>query len=79
MAITTIADMQIVPSKFSEYILTRTTEKSRLVRSGIMVSNPVVSQVICLFTSRLPEKMRYLARKKLVLMGLKRITRLLRF
>lgn len=46
MAVTTIADMQIVPSKFSEYILTRTTEKSRLVRSGITVSNPVVSQVI---------------------------------
>lgn len=46
MAITTIADMQIVPSKYHEYILERTTEKSTLVRSGITVSDPTVSQVI---------------------------------
>lgn len=46
MAITSIADMQIVPNKFSEYTLQRTTEKSTLVRSGITVSDPRVSQLI---------------------------------
>lgn len=46
MAITTIADMQIVPSKFAQYIIDRTTEKSKLVRSGIVTSDPTVSQVI---------------------------------
>lgn len=46
MALTTIADMQIVPSKFAQYIITRTTEKSMLVRSGITVEDPTVSQVI---------------------------------
>lgn len=46
MALTTIADMQIVPSKFASYIITRTTEKSRLVRAGIVISDPTVSQII---------------------------------
>lgn len=46
MPITTIADMQIVPAKFAGYIVTRTAEKSRLVRSGIVVSDPTVSQII---------------------------------
>lgn len=46
MPITTIADMQIVPSKFANYIITRTTEKSMLVRSGITMEDPTVSQVI---------------------------------
>lgn len=46
MPITTISDMQIVPSKFAEYIITRTTEKSMLVRSGITMSDPTISQVI---------------------------------
>ena len=46
MAATTIANLQIVPSKFAEYILERTTEKSALVRSGIAVSDPTVSQII---------------------------------
>ena len=46
MALTTIADMQIVPSKFASYIITRTTEKSRLVRAGIVMSDPIVSQII---------------------------------
>lgn len=46
MAITSIADMQIVPSKFAQYIIDRTTEKSTLVRSGIVTSDPTVSQVI---------------------------------
>lgn len=46
MTATTIANLQIVPSKFAEYILERTTEKSALVRSGIAVSDPTVSQII---------------------------------
>lgn len=46
MPITTIADMQIVPSKFTRYTLQRTTEKSTLVRSGLFVSNPVIGQLI---------------------------------
>ncbi len=46
MAVTTIADLQIVPSKFSTYILERTTEKSTLVRSGVTTEDPTVSQVI---------------------------------
>ena len=46
MAITTIADLQIVPSKFSSYIIERTTEKSKLVKSGITVEDPTVSDVI---------------------------------
>ena len=46
MAATTIANMQIVPSKFAEYIIERTTEKSALVRSGIAVSDQTVSQII---------------------------------
>lgn len=46
MAITTIADMQIVPEKFTEYTIQRTTEKSALVRSGITVADPRVGQVI---------------------------------
>lgn len=46
MSITTIADMQIVPSKFTEYTLQRTTEKSTLVKSGLITSNPLISQLI---------------------------------
>ena len=46
MAVTTISDLQIVPSKFTEYTLERTTEKSKLVKSGITTSDPVVSKVI---------------------------------
>ena len=46
MAITSIADMQIVPNKFTEYTLQRTTEKSALVRSGIAVADPRVGQLI---------------------------------
>jgi len=46
MAITTIADMQIVPSKFTEYTLQRTTEKSMLVRSGITTADSRISQLI---------------------------------
>lgn len=46
MAITSINDMQIVPNKFTEYTLQRTTEKSMLVRSGITVADPRVAQLI---------------------------------
>lgn len=46
MAVTSIADLQIVPSKFSEYVIERTTEKSTLVRSGVTTEDPTVSQVI---------------------------------
>lgn len=46
MSITTIADMQIVPSKFTAYTIQRTTEKSMLVKSGITTSDPTVSQLI---------------------------------
>lgn len=46
MAVTTIADLQLVPSKFSEYTIERTTAKSKLVKSGITTSDPTVSEVI---------------------------------
>lgn len=46
MAVTTIADLQIVPSKFTEYTLERTTEKSMLVKSGIVTADPTVSEII---------------------------------
>lgn len=46
MAITSIADMQIVPNKFTEYTLHRTTEKSMLVKSGITTGDARVSQLI---------------------------------
>lgn len=46
MAVTTIANMQIVPDKFTEYTLQRTTEKSMLVRSGITTADPRVAQLI---------------------------------
>ncbi len=46
MPVTTIADLQIVPSKFADYVLERTTEKSTLVRGGVTTEDPTVSQVI---------------------------------
>lgn len=46
MAITTIADMQIVPAKFTEYTIQRTTEKSALVNGGITTGNEVVGRLI---------------------------------
>ena len=45
-AITTIADMQIVPEKFSQYITERTTEKSIMVGSGIASGDAIVAQLI---------------------------------
>lgn len=46
MAITSIAQMQIVPQKFTEYTLQRTTEKSMLVKSGITTNDSRLSQLI---------------------------------
>lgn len=46
MSITTIANMQIVPDKFSGYTIQRTTEKSMLVRSGITVADPTIAGLI---------------------------------
>ena len=46
MAITTIADMQIVPEKFSKYVIDRTTEKNTLVNAGIATPDATVGQLI---------------------------------
>lgn len=46
MAITSIAQMQIVPQKFSAYTLQRTTEKSMLVKSGITTTDSRISSLI---------------------------------
>lgn len=45
-AITTIADMQIVPEKFSTYVTEKTTEKSAMVNAGIATGDAVVAQLI---------------------------------
>ena len=46
MAMTTLANMQIVPDKFSAYVLQRITDKLTLVRRGIASGNPVLAQLI---------------------------------
>lgn len=46
MAITTIANMQIVPEKFSQYVIDRTTEKSALVNAGIATPDATVAALI---------------------------------
>ncbi len=46
MAITSLADMQIVPAKFTDYTIQRTTEKSRLVSSGLTTTNAALSELI---------------------------------
>ncbi|MBC1937182.1 coat protein [Listeria grandensis] len=46
MAITTLADMKFIPDKFNKYVLQRTTEKSALVRSGIITTSPEYSELI---------------------------------
>lgn len=46
MAIATIADMIIQPHKFAEYTIKRTTEKSKLVRSGVATSDERISRLI---------------------------------
>lgn len=45
-AITTIADMQLVPERFSDYVTERTTEKSTLVNAGIATGDALVAQLI---------------------------------
>ena len=46
MALTTIANMQIVPDKWAGYVLQRTTDKLTLVRRGIASGNAVLAQLI---------------------------------
>lgn len=46
MAITLYSNMQIVPAKFSEYTLNRTTAQSAMVRSGIATADNVAAQLI---------------------------------
>ena len=46
MAITTIANMQIVPEKFSQYVLDRSTALNTLVNAGIATGDSVVAQLI---------------------------------
>lgn len=46
MAVTTIANMQIVPEKFSQYVIDRTTEKSAMVNSGIATPDATVAALI---------------------------------
>ena len=46
MAITTIADMQIVPNKFANYVTDRTTELNTFVNSGIATPDSTVAQLI---------------------------------
>ena len=44
--ITTIADMQIVPEKFSQYVADRTTELNTFLTSGIATPDATVAQLI---------------------------------
>lgn len=46
MAVTTIADMQIVPEKFSKYVIDRTTELNTFVNSGIATPDATVRELI---------------------------------
>lgn len=46
MSITTIQDMQIVPEKFSQYVIDRTTSLNTLVGAGIASSDATVAQLI---------------------------------
>lgn len=46
MAVTTIADMQIVPEKFSKYVADRATELNTFIGSGIATPDSVVGQLI---------------------------------
>lgn len=46
MSITTIANMQIVPEKFSQYVIDRTTELNTFVNSGIATPDATVAQLI---------------------------------
>lgn len=46
MAVTTIANMQIVPEKFSQYVIDRTTELNTFINSGIATPDTTVAQLI---------------------------------
>lgn len=46
MAVTTFANMQIVPEKFSEYVIERTTEKNTLVSAGIATPDATIAKLI---------------------------------
>ena len=46
MPITTIADLQIVPEKFSQYVVDKTTELNTFVNSGIATPDSTVAQLI---------------------------------
>lgn len=46
MAVTTIANMQIVPEKFSAYVIDRTTELNTFVNSGIATPDATVAELI---------------------------------
>ena len=46
MPITTIANMQIVPEKFSQYVIDRTTELNTFVNSGIATPDATVAALI---------------------------------
>ena len=46
MAITTIADMQIVPNKFAQYVAEKTTALNTFINSGIATPDNVVGQLI---------------------------------
>lgn len=46
MSVTTIANMQIVPEKFSQYVIDRTTELNTFVNSGIATPDATVAQLI---------------------------------
>lgn len=46
MAVTTIANMQIVPEKFSQYVMDRTTELNTFINSGIATPDATVAQLI---------------------------------
>lgn len=46
MPITTIADMQIVPEKFSQYVVDRTTALNTFIGSGIAAPDNAVEQLI---------------------------------
>lgn len=46
MAVTTIANMQIVPEKFSQYVIDRTTERNAFINSGIATPDAQVAELI---------------------------------
>lgn len=45
-SITTIANMQVVPEKFTEYVVERTTKLNKFINSGIASGDPIVEKLI---------------------------------